>query len=482
MARQQHGFNFENLIIQREGLIKSSNYTSKYDAYLKTNNAEIPVQIKLTTKKGEICLASYERNRTVCEDFILHLGFYSGKKDNITEEKTYFIIANKWKFACSYEAHDEMMSEMKLQTNLKADDDRWKNFVLSHQRRWNSTPDRFIRLRPKRDHKTQKRIQLAIPYADRKTLDEIFPPTSFDNIGREFCGLNEEKDEIMSKKYTKKSTLDKFYTKREIASNLISSFFETICPDDMKKIKIVLEPSAGSGSFSTQILSHVKADDMKIIAVDIEPAHESVECIDFMDCDLSDRLAQYTVAIGNPPFGKQCSHATRFFNKCAEYENLHYIGFILPSSFKKESVHDRLDLNFSLIKQIDLEPNAFILDSNQYDVPCIFQVWKRGGLRSKHKKYKPNDSYKFVKNIADANIAFRRVGVYAGKCIILSEEEKLSSQSHYFISTELDTNKICKEIEAINWPSNDTVGPRSISKNLLIKELNIITEQIKNHE
>ncbi len=40
--------------------------------------------------------------------------------------------------------------------------------------------------------------------------------------------------------------------------------------------------------------------------------------------------------IGNPPFGRQSSLAIKFIKKCCEFSNS--ISFILPKSFKKESM------------------------------------------------------------------------------------------------------------------------------------------------
>ena len=77
--------------------------------------------------------------------------------------------------------------------------------------------------------------------------------------------------------------------------------------------------------------------------------------------------------------------------------------------------------------------------------------------------------FEFVKIDENPDISFRRVGVYAGK--IDTDTEK-SEQSHYFI--KFTNNKSIKsnleKLKAITFNFNNTVGPRSISKQELIKE------------
>ena len=58
------------------------------------------------------------------------------------------------------------------------------------------------------------------------------------------------------------------------------------------------------------------------------------------------------LTIGNPPFGKNSSLAISFFNKAAEFSDI--IAFILPQTFSKDSVKNRLNLSFFLIMEVIL--------------------------------------------------------------------------------------------------------------------------------
>jgi hypothetical protein len=73
--------------------------------------------------------------------------------------------------------------------------------------------------------------------------------------------------------------------------------------------------------------------------------------------------------------------------------------------------------------------------------------------------------------------ALRRVGVYAGKIIDMFDHpvSEISEQSHYFIKLDEPIEKFIEKYEkAINFEHNNTVGPKSISKQEFIKVLNQI--------
>ena len=80
--------------------------------------------------------------------------------------------------------------------------------------------------------------------------------------------------------------------------------------------------------------------------------------------------------------------------------------------------------------------------------------------------------FNFVNKSQNPDISFRRVGVYAGK--VDTKIEDKSIQSHYFIKLDdpsYDTIELLKNIE---YETNNTVGPKSISKQELILKFNSI--------
>jgi len=267
----------------------------------------------------------------------------------------------------------------------------------------------------------------------------------------------------------KRETIDKYYT----ADNIVKKCMELIKTNiSITKNDLCVEPSAGNGAF----IESIKSLFMNYKFYDLEPENSAIIKQDYLtfayDTLIKTNYNKKHV-IGNPPFGRQSSLAIQFIKKSIEYCDS--ISFILPKSFKKDSLKKHFPLNFHLVCEYDLPENSFMVDNKRYDVPCVFQIWvKKDTHRSILDKLVPK-KYKFVKKEMEHDISFRRVGVYAGE-IDRNTEEK-SFQSHYFIKFDKNvlTEKLYKKISEIHYSSKDyTVGPKSISKQELIEELNKI--------
>ena len=250
---------------------------------------------------------------------------------------------------------------------------------------------------------------------------------------------------------------DKFYTKSDISK---------LCIDvlNLSDFDLIIEPSAGNGSFSKQINN--------CIAYDLVPEDESIIQQDFFELDITQFNDKKVLTIGNPPFGVQNNLAIAFFNKAAKYSDT--IAFILPKSFMKESIQRKLDLSFHLEKFIELPYNSFLLNGEEYGVNCVFQVWKKKNFKRIVKK--KNFCYNYIEfgNVNDFDFIVRRVGGNAGKAYILKEGETVSTQSNYFIKnkTSLSNEALVDIINGIKMDAvNYSVGPRSLSKIELIEYL-----------
>ena len=257
-----------------------------------------------------------------------------------------------------------------------------------------------------------------------------------------------------TKSLGEKDSLDRFYTKPEIALKCISLI------DNLDGYDTIIEPSAGSGSFSKPL---------KCIAYDLAPSAEGIIEADWFKVDKS-QFTLNSLVVGNPPFGVQCNLAVNFFNEAANFCKT--IAFILPLSFKKRSVKDRLNRYFWLEKEWILPANSFLLNDKEYDVPCVFQIWTRRNVqREKLKQVTTTNLFKFVKDKAEADFRIQRVGGNAGKA---SYNLDVSAQSNYFIK---NTSSYSND-ELMNIINNTefadiayTVGPKSLSKTELILTL-----------
>ena len=267
----------------------------------------------------------------------------------------------------------------------------------------------------------------------------------------------------------KRKTTDKYYTSESTVNKCIDLIKGKI---NIQENDLCIEPSAGNGAFNNGIKSLFK----NYKFYDLEPENSEIIKQDYLEYDhntINKKKVNKVHIIGNPPFGRQSSLAIKFIKKSAEYCDS--ISFILPKSFKKDSLKKHFHLNFHLVLEFDLPKNSFIVDKKEYDVPCVFQIWiKKDTYRKVAEKFIPN-KYKFVKKEEEHDISFRRVGVNAGDVDI--HTEKKSIQSHYFIKFDNDlfSNEIFIKLSKINHEcKNNTCGPKSISKQELIKEFNKI--------
>jgi len=264
----------------------------------------------------------------------------------------------------------------------------------------------------------------------------------------------------------KRKPIDKFYTSPNIVDECMKLIKQKI---NIQETDICIEPSAGNGSFINNIKSLFK----HYIFYDLEPENDEIIKQDYLEYDYNTIMKEPDSkihAIGNPPFGRQSSLAIKFIKKSCEYCDS--ISFILPKSFKKDSLKKTFSLNFHLIYEYDLPKNSFIIDKKTHDVPCVFQIWiKKNTDRVVPEKLIPN-KYKFVKKDEYHDISFRRVGVNAGD--IDKETEIKSIQSHYFIKFDIElTDVLFNKLKNIEYNcKNNTCGPKSISKQELIEEFN----------
>jgi len=255
---------------------------------------------------------------------------------------------------------------------------------------------------------------------------------------------------------------DKYYTSESTVKLCYKYIIEYL---EIKKTDLVIEPSAGDGAF----ISIIKKLTNNYIFIDIEPNNKDIIKQDYLELDINNYNYNNIHIIGNPPFGRQSSLAIKFIKKSVKFAAS--ISFILPKSFKKSSLQKYFPLNYHLKLSIDLPENSFLVNNKSYDVPCVFQIWKKENiLRLNNITLEPLN-FEFVNKNSNPDISFRRVGVYAGK--IDKNIKDKSEQSHYFIKFKINTvDNNLNKLENINFETDNTVGPKSISKQEIIKKFN----------
>jgi len=252
--------------------------------------------------------------------------------------------------------------------------------------------------------------------------------------------------------------LDQFYTDPAYAEQFLIKIGQTV---DLDQYDHLLEPSAGTGSFYNLL------DTNKRIGLDLDPKAVGVIQTDFFNwIPPADKKI---VTIGNPPFGKSAGLAVKFFNRAAEFSDV--IAFVIPRTFRKASIINRLAKQFHCIYDETVPDNSFIFNGATYNVPCAAQIWQR--------KATPRDRIVTIKleqirswfelvEPSKSDFAIQRVGGRAG-LIRTTNRMNFSAESHYFIKAH--DSRVLPVFEKINFDTVkfNTAGNPSISPSELIE-------------
>lgn len=180
---------------------------------------------------------------------------------------------------------------------------------------------------------------------------------------------------------SKAKDLDQYYTLPEVAKECSKTFKKYLkCLGYNLDNVVYVEPSAGTGNFLTEF----PEDRMR--AYDLDPKHPKVNQQDFLELSLNKFDEEYVV-IGNPPFGKKAKLGIEFFNKCGTFSST--IGFIIPIQFRKWSVQSKLNPDFNLILDQDLEEESFIFEGKPAKVRCCFQIWSKRAVNFRLREAPP---------------------------------------------------------------------------------------------
>jgi hypothetical protein len=168
----------------------------------------------------------------------------------------------------------------------------------------------------------------------------------------------------------RKTGKEQYYTPPTTASAIVDRLLKQV---PFMRDRIWIEPAGGTGTF---IEAAQEQGVSRIVSYDIEPHHPKVKRGDFLKQKLKISGA---VAVGNPPFGRNNALSVPFFNACAKHCDV--ICFIVPKSWRKWSVINRLDQSFHLIDDYDLQinydgVNGFEL-SEKFWLNTVVQTWER---------------------------------------------------------------------------------------------------------
>lgn len=276
----------------------------------------------------------------------------------------------------------------------------------------------------------------------------------------------------MTTQTVRQEGLDKFYTKPNISKKCLEIIGNYYKWDEWD---LVIEPSAGNGSFYTQIPISKK------IGIDISPEHKDIIKQDFLTYTPPSQCKNILM-VGNPPFGKISSLAINFFNHGSKWAKV--IAFIVPRTFRRISVQNKLNHHFHLIYDEDIPKTPCSFNPSML-AKCCFQIWeKRTIVRPfvelstvhsdwQYLKLGPKDTKGQPTVPEGADFAIR---AYGGKCgeIVEFDFNSVCPKNCHWIKSNIDTHLLIQRFKQLDYSlSMNTARQNSIGKGEIVRLYNM---------
>lgn len=235
---------------------------------------------------------------------------------------------------------------------------------------------------------------------------------------------------------------EQFYTPTDLALRLATAVSDRV---GGFADKTVIEPAGGTGSF-LQAAKALDAD--KLISFDIEPKAEGVLLADFLVETKGLEKVSNAITISNPPFGRNNSLSIPFFNKAAQHSQ--YIAFVVPRSWRKWSVINRLNRNFHLIHDEDLsidyvdELGEMVWQKAR--LKTCFQIWERRDALRSLVKVKDHGLLSKVKP-DQADVALTVFGYGCGK--VRTSFDRVPNSTVMFL--KLHDKRVLKALQSVDF-------------------------------
>jgi hypothetical protein len=262
--------------------------------------------------------------------------------------------------------------------------------------------------------------------------------------------------------------LDKFYTLPSYSKKCIDKVVELY---NISNWDLIIEPSAGNGSFLNQIPSINK------IGIDISPEEPNIIKQNFLEYNPPLNKKNILV-IGNPPFGRVSSMAIKFFNHSAQWANV--IAFIIPRTFRRISVQNKLNELFHLVYDEEV-PNKPCCFSPQMMVKCCFQVWEKKTIKrplvvlpTKHNDWAflsngPLDDKGQPTPPNEADFAMRAYGGKIGE-IKIDDLHLLRPKSWHWIKSNINNAELIAKFNQLDYSnSENTARQNSMGRGELVR-------------
>jgi len=222
------------------------------------------------------------------------------------------------------------------------------------------------------------------------------------------------------------------------------------------KVTRIIDPCTGAGAISKFFPNCERYD--------LHPQDNETKQQDYLTSNFKPSTDGGTLVIQNSPYGSHNNLAIAFFQKSAQFAD--YIAQVVPRTFRRMSIQNKLHNQWQLVDQYDLPYKSFYLPAEgkiiPYDVPSTAQLWQRvEEPRTITPQRKDSQLFQWTRDANEADFAIRMHGRRAGQLVPKEEFNMIdSSPSFYFIKGDITP------FEKVDWDKlgNDVMGPRHLSK------------------
>lgn len=282
---------------------------------------------------------------------------------------------------------------------------------------------------------------------------------------------------------------EEYFTDKEVAKDLIDIFEKK---EGFKNFKIIIEPSAGDGSFYKHL---PRSSSRRVVGLDITPRASGIKKQNFLTYNFPYKNNKDEVlCIGNPPFGRQANLAKKFVHKCSEFSD--HIAFVLPISFNTIAFQKSLPKGFTKKWSIKLDDDIFVDTKGRYyeqPLKTMFIYYSRDNKSKKFKEISTNGLWQFNSKTDPrereyAHFRLIRASGTPGRAIARNDPRfRIEGKTYndYYIELlspiKRDAKNIVKDINTFQkkngWVFHNTTTFKSIDKTQATKVLNKITSK-----
>ncbi len=232
--------------------------------------------------------------------------------------------------------------------------------------------------------------------------------------------------------------LDQYFTRPHVVRKCL----EQLC--DLSRYDLIIEPSAGSGTFLTAVEHHNK------VGIDIDPQHSSIVKADWFDFDL-DSAHKNVLVFGNPPYGRYHALSKAFIQHAMAFPNVQTIAFILPNVYRKHTRQRVIPKDWRIVSITDLGRDCFTLDGNIHHVPASFFVLDKSS--GPDLRVRPPAKVTGTKDFLFSTRRDFDLFVFGASPRRVITDPKPNNRGH-FLKALIDAAVLAKRIRQVDWRGN----------------------------